>query len=66
MPPPPQRVRPPDSSTDEIDGVLKTRDKTAKEFSHFLSSGNVVTCNLGTCGRRGLPNFGFKGVMALR
>ena len=31
MPPPPTRVRPPDSSTDEIDGVLKTRDENAKE-----------------------------------
>ena len=45
MPPPPRRVRPPDSSTDEIDGVLKTRDENAKEFSRFLSSVNVVTCN---------------------
>ena len=44
-PPPPTRVRPPDSSTDEIDGVLKTRDENAKEFSRFLSSVNTVTCN---------------------
>ena len=45
MPAPPTRVRPPDSSTDEIDGVLKTRDENAKEFSGFLSSVNMVTCN---------------------
>ena len=45
MPPPPTRVKPPDSSTDEIDGVLKTRDENAKEFSRFLSSVTVVTCN---------------------
>ena len=44
-PPPPTRVRPPDSSTHEIDGVLKTRDENAKEFSRFLSSVNMVTCN---------------------
>ena len=44
-PPPPTRVRPPDSSTDEIDGVLKTRDENAKEFTRLLSSVNMVTCN---------------------
>ena len=31
--------------TDEIDGVLKTRDENAKEFTRFLSSVNMVTCN---------------------
>ena len=39
------RDKPPDSSNDEIDGVLKTRDENAKEFSRFISSVNVVTCN---------------------
>ena len=45
MPPPPTRVRPPNSSTDEIDGVLRTPDENAKEFTRFLSSVNMVTCN---------------------
>ena len=67
MPPPPHRVRPPDSSTDETDGALKTRDENAKEFSRFISCVNVVTCNpCGTYGRKGLLSFGFQGVMVLR
>ena len=45
MPPLPRRVVPPDSSNDEIDGVLETRDENAKHFSRFISSVNVVTCN---------------------
>ena len=43
MPPPPRRENPPDSSHDAI--VLKTRHETAKQFSRFISSINMVTCN---------------------
>ena len=46
MPPPPCRENPPDSSHDEIDGNLKTRDENAKQLSRFISSINTVTCNL--------------------
>ena len=55
MPPPPHRVNPPDSSNDEIDGVLKTRDENAKPSSRFTSSVNMVTCNPWYlwCGRKG-------------
>ena len=61
MPPPPTRVRPPDSSTDEIDGVLRTRHENAKKFTRSLSSVSMVTCNPWYLWEKGFTKLGRDG-----
>ena len=60
-------MNPLDSSNDEIEGVLRTRDENAKHFSRCISSVNLIwlPATRGTYGRKGSLSCGFKGGMVL-